>query len=327
MHPTCEKTSLAMTHKLDNMIELPKSQPKETYKEDLKCEMVMVKVPRYRSFIDYTIAYDEPIGSLDIRDKVDDPCLQSTLQVLPLFEEYTPPVTYPEEVEETLGTPMEVEPLNLMKLEDVGFDNHSIPTSYKEFPIFDEPKPQPQPLHMDKDPTTPLLIGRGFLATANAVIDCRKAKIAVGEGVTRSMFGVKEIDLGEEEVPYWTTLEKRESYTPRPSTDGIGARPPYYAKKDFTDYHLPSEWEIARDAEFNPFKDVLLEDLIEIRIDWNKKPKRGDGAWHAKIRLIDPDEEKFTKTFQSIPTTRKLSEKENQSEIIVIFDEKKLWSS
>ncbi|GJX77781.1 hypothetical protein Tco_0324592 [Tanacetum coccineum] len=81
--------------------------------------------------------------------------------------------------------------------------------------------------------------GRGFLATSNAVIDCRKAIIAVGEEVKES------------------------------------------------------------------------EDLIENTIDWNKTPKGGDGAWHAKIRLIDPDGEKFTKTFQSIPTTRKLSEKEN----------------
>ncbi|GJZ51262.1 hypothetical protein Tco_0605777 [Tanacetum coccineum] len=32
---------------------------------------------------------------------------------------------------------------------------------------------------------TPLLVGRGFLATANAVIDCRMAKIMVGEGITR----------------------------------------------------------------------------------------------------------------------------------------------
>ncbi|GJT00264.1 hypothetical protein Tco_0821433 [Tanacetum coccineum] len=72
-----------------------------------------------------------------------------------------------------------------------------------------------------------------------------KAKIIVEEGVTRSIFEVKEIDLGEEEE---------------------------------------------------------LEDLIENRIDWNKPPKRGDGAWQAKIRLIDQDEE-------------------------VIFDEKKLWSS
>ncbi|GJV80250.1 hypothetical protein Tco_1516120 [Tanacetum coccineum] len=155
-------------------------------------------------------------------------------------------------------------------------------------------------------PTTPSIRKLGFLATANAIIDYRKSKIAIGEGVT--------------------------------STDGIGAQPPYYAKKDFANYHLPGEWEIARDAELNPFKDVLVfkrmveflgvipinlkgnmwesEDLIENRIDCNKPPKRGDGARHAKIRLIDPDGEEFTKTFQSIPTTRNLSEKENPSEII-----------
>ncbi|GKD02485.1 hypothetical protein Tco_1177459, partial [Tanacetum coccineum] len=107
------------------------------------------------------------------------------------------------------------------------------------------------------------------------------------------------------------------------------ARHPYYAKKDFTDYHLPSKWEIARDAEHNPLKDVLIfkrkveflgvipiylkrnmwesKGLIENRIDWNKPPKGGDGARHAKIRLIDPNGEEFTKNFQSIPTARKLS--------------------
>ncbi|GKB21408.1 MAK10-like protein [Tanacetum coccineum] len=69
-------------------------------------------------------------------------------------------------------------------------------------------------LDMKKDPETPLLIGRGFLATANAVIDCRMAKIAVGEGINRSVFSVKGIDLGEEEAPYWNTLGKRESYKP-----------------------------------------------------------------------------------------------------------------
>ncbi|GJU04132.1 hypothetical protein Tco_1114470 [Tanacetum coccineum] len=41
-------------------------------------------------------------------DKVDNPSPQITPQILPSFEEYTPPVTYPEQVEETLGTPMEV---------------------------------------------------------------------------------------------------------------------------------------------------------------------------------------------------------------------------
>ncbi|GJY45206.1 hypothetical protein Tco_0433419 [Tanacetum coccineum] len=87
---------------------------------------------------------------------------------------------------------------------------------------------------MEKDPATPLLVGRGFLAIASVVIDCKKAKIAVGEGITR------------------------ESYEPRPTTGCIGARPPYYAKKYFMDYHLLEEWEIARDAELNLFKDVLV---------------------------------------------------------------------
>ncbi|GKC11622.1 MAK10-like protein, partial [Tanacetum coccineum] len=46
-------------------------------------------------------------------------------------------------------------------------------------------------IDMEKDLETPLLVGRGFLATANAVIDYRMAKIAVGEEITRSVFGVK----------------------------------------------------------------------------------------------------------------------------------------
>ncbi|GJW67382.1 MAK10-like protein [Tanacetum coccineum] len=89
-------------------------------------------------------------------------------------------------------------------------------------------------LNMKKDPETPFLVGRGFLATANAIIDC------------------------EEEAPYWTILGKKEFYKPQPSTDGIGAKPPYYARKDFIDCHLPREWEISRDAELNPFKDTLV---------------------------------------------------------------------
>ncbi|GJU25881.1 hypothetical protein Tco_1164502 [Tanacetum coccineum] len=152
--------------------------------------------------------------------------------------------------------------------------------------------------------------GRGFLTTANAVIDCRMAKIVVEEGITRSVFSVKGVDLDEEDAPYWTTLGKRESYKPHPSSNKVGAQIPYYARKDFLDCHLPREWEIARDAEINPFKDLL----VFRRMD--KPPKNGDGAWHAKIRLIDPDGEEFTKTLQSIPTTRKLSERESPREII-----------
>nr|GEU98754.1 hypothetical protein [Tanacetum cinerariifolium] len=49
---------------------------------------------------------------------------------------------------------------------------------------------------MEKDPTCPLLVGRRFLATTSNVIDCKKAKIAEDEGITRSIFRVKEIDFG-----------------------------------------------------------------------------------------------------------------------------------
>ncbi|GJW77800.1 hypothetical protein Tco_0139482 [Tanacetum coccineum] len=59
---------------------------------------------------------------------------------------YTPPVTHSEEVKETTGIPMEVEPLNEKKLEEVGLNcNHNTPFSSREDPSFDKPGPQPQP--------------------------------------------------------------------------------------------------------------------------------------------------------------------------------------
>nr|GEV23847.1 reverse transcriptase domain-containing protein [Tanacetum cinerariifolium] len=73
---------------------------------------------------------------------------QSSPQLPPSFKVYTPPVTYPNEVEETLGTPIEVEPLDEAPLEDLGLNtcNHEIPLSSKEIPNFYESEPQPQPL-------------------------------------------------------------------------------------------------------------------------------------------------------------------------------------
>ncbi|GJX51225.1 hypothetical protein Tco_0278070 [Tanacetum coccineum] len=116
-----KKTFYDETLKLDVMTELPMSQPKKTYEENLESEIVMVKMPSGMTFLSCTNAYDETIGNLDkMGDEVENPSPQSTPQVLPSFEEYTLPVTYPKELEETLGTPMEVEPLDQTKLEDVG---------------------------------------------------------------------------------------------------------------------------------------------------------------------------------------------------------------
>nr|GEX53398.1 hypothetical protein [Tanacetum cinerariifolium] len=69
---------------------------------------------------------------------------QSSPQVLPPFEVYTPPVTNSEEVEETIGIPMEVETLNHTILEDLGLKtcSHDIFLSSREIPSVDEPEPQ-----------------------------------------------------------------------------------------------------------------------------------------------------------------------------------------
>ncbi|GJU52085.1 RNA-directed DNA polymerase, eukaryota, reverse transcriptase zinc-binding domain protein [Tanacetum coccineum] len=88
-------------------------------------EVTGVKISKCVSWLD---AYDEPIGDLDImKDKVENP----SPQVLPSFEVYTQPMTYLEEVEETLGTPIEVEPLDETQLEDLGLNtcNHDLPLS------------------------------------------------------------------------------------------------------------------------------------------------------------------------------------------------------
>ncbi|GKB87943.1 hypothetical protein Tco_0960215, partial [Tanacetum coccineum] len=144
-----KKTSYEETHKIDDMTELPKSPPKKTYEDDLESEIVMVKIPRCMAWLGSTDAYDEPIGSLDmIENEVGNISPQDTSQILPSFKEYSLPMTYPKEVEETLGTPIEEEPLNKTQLEDLGLNtyNNEVPLSAREVSIFDEPEPQPQPL-------------------------------------------------------------------------------------------------------------------------------------------------------------------------------------
>nr|GEV50938.1 hypothetical protein [Tanacetum cinerariifolium] len=84
LHQNFEMSSIAMTCKLVDMIELPKSQPKRTYNRDLECEIVMVKMPKCMAQLD-----DEPIGDLDtMEDKAKNPSPQSTPHVLLSFEEF-----------------------------------------------------------------------------------------------------------------------------------------------------------------------------------------------------------------------------------------------
>ncbi|GJV99003.1 retrovirus-related pol polyprotein from transposon TNT 1-94, partial [Tanacetum coccineum] len=101
----------------------------------------------------------------------------------------------------------------------------------------------------------------------NAILDKYVESLELGKNGSAFVQGETPAKMGdlrlftlpcEEEAPYWTTLGKKESYKPRPISDEIGAKPPYYARKDFLDCHLPREWEISRDAELNPFKDTLV---------------------------------------------------------------------
>ncbi|GJQ91338.1 hypothetical protein Tco_0002477 [Tanacetum coccineum] len=81
-------------------------------------DMVRVQVPRFMAWLNY----DEHVDSLSTMDnEVGVTSPESTIQTLPSFEEYTPPVTYPNQ-------------LKRLRNPD------------KEVPSFDKPEPQPQPL-------------------------------------------------------------------------------------------------------------------------------------------------------------------------------------
>ncbi|GJY07709.1 hypothetical protein Tco_0374763 [Tanacetum coccineum] len=111
-------------------------------------------------------AYDEPIGDLDMmEDKVDNSNPQSTPQFLLSFEVYTPPVTYPEEIDETIGIPMKVEPFDQTQLEDVGLNtcSHDLYLSSREITSVDDLEPQLLPYLGDKrgtdSPINPYSLG------------------------------------------------------------------------------------------------------------------------------------------------------------------------
>ncbi|GJU12076.1 hypothetical protein Tco_1134472 [Tanacetum coccineum] len=89
-----------------------------------------VQVPRCMAWLDY----DEHVDSLSTMDnEVGVTSPESTTQTLPSFEEYTPPVTYPEEVEKTLGTPIE------MFDDDWGLESEEVSPLREELSLFDRP--------------------------------------------------------------------------------------------------------------------------------------------------------------------------------------------
>nr|GEV23575.1 hypothetical protein [Tanacetum cinerariifolium] len=123
------KNTLALNHKLDELIESLKSLPKKTNDEDLAKH-------EYRK--------QQDLGFETTNFKSQSP---------PSFDVYIPPVTYLKEVEETIKIPMEVEPFDQTQLEDVDLNTCSqdlflIP---KEVLSVDEPEPQLLPIFSPLD--------------------------------------------------------------------------------------------------------------------------------------------------------------------------------
>ncbi|GJW18499.1 hypothetical protein Tco_0025935 [Tanacetum coccineum] len=88
-------------------------------------------VPRCMVWLDY----DEHVDSLSTMDnEVGVTSPESTTQTLPSFEEYTPPVTYLEEVEKTLGTPIKE-----MFDNDWGLESKEVSPLGEELSLFDRP--------------------------------------------------------------------------------------------------------------------------------------------------------------------------------------------
>nr|GEX26398.1 reverse transcriptase domain-containing protein [Tanacetum cinerariifolium] len=137
-------TLKAETRVLRIILEILPEHPSDTYVFTVKME-ILLELTLSKLLVGIEKEAVKHVDSLSTMDnEVGVTSLESTIQTLPSFEEYTPPVNYPEEVKKTLGTPIEVEPLNETKLEEVGLNcNHITPFSSREVCSFDGPEPQP----------------------------------------------------------------------------------------------------------------------------------------------------------------------------------------
>ncbi|GJU21592.1 putative reverse transcriptase domain-containing protein, partial [Tanacetum coccineum] len=71
-------------------------------------------------------------------------------------------------------------------------------------------------IDMEKDHTFPLLVGREFLATASAIIDCKKANIEIEDGITRSLDPLFEdyIELNDLNEPFKIRINQGDDLMP-----------------------------------------------------------------------------------------------------------------
>lgn len=197
-------------------------------------------------------------------------------------------------------------------------------------------------LDMNKDPTCPLLVGRGFLATASAIIDCKMSKIVVGEGSARSIYHVKKHSYYNEgeKIPYEIMLDRKPSrYGPWTNRDFVGPRRPFYLEETFVSNSTLNQQQLARDIEVNPFEDTLVfrkmteflgtlpinlsmnwwkgeSEKAKYNQNWDRPPSDGNGEWHIRMTIYDPNGEKLENTYRTKRTKRKLKDKFDPYDIL-----------
>ncbi|GJT21599.1 DNA damage-inducible protein 1-like protein [Tanacetum coccineum] len=211
MHPRVptkrEEASHSQTSLLQTRMGIGTEQieePKPTLEDELQDIHLNLSVLEVLAHtLIYNVMLDKYLESLELGKNESIFIQGSCVKIIPLYLFKKLNIKLLEETDHIFGLADETKsyPIGIVKDVEVRIEKLKLLT---DFYVID----------IKKDPKTPLLVGRGFLATANVVIDCRKAKIAVREGITSSVFRVKGVDLGEEEAPYWTTLGKRESYKP-----------------------------------------------------------------------------------------------------------------
>ena len=133
-------------------------------------------------------------------------------------------------------------------------------------------------------------------------------------------------DNDEEQTPHWVDMNRKPSrYGLWINGDFIGPQRLLYLEKEFVNRTYSVEQILARDTELNPFEyPLVFRRMIEFlgvlpinlgmnkwksesskhTWNWNKPPKEGDGSWHIKMTLYDPDGENFEISYRTKCTNR-----------------------
>ncbi|GKB38443.1 putative ribonuclease H-like domain-containing protein [Tanacetum coccineum] len=168
-----------------------------------------------------------------------------------------------------------------------------------------------------------LFLGRPFLRTCGALIDMGRGKMTIDDGVIKHTYYPKpraykaylesfEIDEDEDCLGCYD-VGRDEDENPK-----YGPVAP-----SFLDIEDEMERELAMEAYFNPFKNIIVfKKLIDClgslsvqlnNTDWGSKgygvykKTKEDGVWHARFEVTTPSGRKFTRGFKTNKTKRKLS--------------------